>query len=74
MEMNKVKKISEKLTTFTGTWCKIPESEDYISVTEWENGEGWDFCIQNNKHFSLSYDELNAINYLVKKLDYEFKE
>lgn len=73
VEQKRVKKVSDKLTKFVGTWNKIPESEDYIGVTEWENGEGIDVCIRNNIHFSLHRDELEAIWYLMRVLDYEFK-
>lgn len=42
----------------------------FIEITEWTNGEGWDIAI-NEKTFNLTYGELEAINYLVKALDYE---
>lgn len=46
--------------------------EGYIEVTEWANGEGIDINIENgtNKYISLSYGELDAINYLQKSLEY----
>lgn len=43
--------------------------DEFIEVTEWSNGEGWDITI-NDKQFSLHEDELKAINYLVKHLEY----
>ena len=42
----------------------------FIEITEWTNGEGWDIAI-NEKMFNLTHGELEAINYLVKALDYE---
>jgi hypothetical protein len=41
-----------------------------IEITEWTNGEGWDIAI-NEKMLNLTYGELEAINYLIKALDYE---
>lgn len=45
----------------------------YIEITEWNNGEGYDIDIYNNscfKHISLSYGEIDAINFLIKQLEY----
>jgi hypothetical protein len=44
---------------------------DYIEITEWTNGEGWDITINDTKHFSLTDGELDAINYLIKHLQFE---
>ncbi len=43
---------------------------NFIEITEWTNGEGWDIAI-NEKMINLTYGELEAINYLTKALDYE---
>lgn len=46
---------------------------DYIEITEWSNGEGYDVQINTkwkNQSFSLTHGELEAINYLIKVLDY----
>lgn len=48
----------------------IFKDSDFIEVTEWTNGEGWDITI-NDRHMSLHYDELGAINYLIGVLNYE---
>lgn len=42
---------------------------DFIELTEWSNGEGWDINISDKKIFNLHYDELTAINFLSKYLD-----
>lgn len=47
----------------------LAKDSDFIEVTEWANGEGWDISI-NDKIFQLTMGELDAINYLVKSLDY----
>ena len=69
MEKSKRKTVFEDLNKFS----YLAKEHDYIEVTEWTNGEGWDINL-NNKHISLTYGELDAINYLIKVLEYEFKE
>jgi hypothetical protein len=49
------------------------KDSDFIEVTEWANGDGFDIAI-NDKNFSLTYDELDAINYLVMSLRYKDKQ
>lgn len=51
-------------------YCVLAKDNDHIEVTEWTNGEGWDIII-NDKIISLTWGELNAINYLTKALGYE---
>ena len=48
----------------------LKNKSSFIEITEWTNGEGWDIAI-NERIFNLTYGELEAINYLVKALDYE---
>lgn len=60
------KSVSENLDKFSPIFNKT----DFIEVTEWTNGEGWDITI-NDKVISLHEDELEAINYLTKVLIYE---
>ena len=59
------KSVSENLDKFSPIFKKT----DFIEVTEWTNGEGWDICL-NNRLISLTYGQLEAIKYLVKALDY----
>ena len=66
MEITKVKSISAPLKKFS----YIAKDTDYITVTRWENGEGYNISI-NDRMFSLHETELDAINYLTKTLDYE---
>lgn len=47
------------------------DKNGFIEITEWSNGGGWDISINDNKLISLSYYELDAINYLIKRLEYE---
>lgn len=48
----------------------LKNESSFIEITEWTNGEGWDIAI-NEKMINLTYGELEAINYLIKVLDYE---
>lgn len=43
----------------------------YIELTEWTNGEGFDVDINGDKQFGLSFGQLDAINYLIKTLEYQ---
>lgn len=49
------------------------EENAFIEVTEWINGMGIDVVIDDT-HYSLSYDILEAINYLSKSLGYYNEE
>lgn len=42
---------------------------DFVEVTQWTNGEGYDITIEDRK-MSLTDGELDAINYLVQTLKY----
>lgn len=64
VEKKQLKSVSCSLKKFTCT-------NDYITVTEWANGEGWDISIEN-KLISLHSGELQAINYLTTMLDYDY--
>ena len=47
-------------------------SHDFIEVTEWTNGEGYDVCINASTQqqvFSITYGQLKALRKLVKELD-----
>lgn len=44
------------------------DESNFIEVCELKNGEGYDITI-NDKSFSLTIGELEAINYLVEKLN-----
>lgn len=65
MEKKERKSINDKLKKYDF----LAKDSDFIEVTEWANGEGWDISI-NDKIFQLTYGELDAINYLTKSLEY----
>ena len=47
----------------------LAKDDDFITVTESTNGEGFDITI-NDRIYSFTVGELEAIWYLVKSIDY----
>lgn len=71
MEIQNRRAINDKLKKYC--YCSNGDN-DFIEVTQWVNGEGIDIAINSNgqdKSFSLTYGELDAINYLKMSLDYQ---
>lgn len=68
MEVTKVNQITDNLKKY----IYGSKDSDYITLTEWANGEGYDIDI-NGKLITISYDELEAINYLILVMRYENK-
>ena len=66
MEVTKVSQITDNLKKYTYSG----KDSDYITITEWANGVGYDIDI-NGKLITLSDDELEAINYLTLALRYK---
>ncbi len=66
MEITKVNQITDSLKKYTYSG----KDSDYITLTEWSNGEGYDIDI-NGKLITLSDSELEAINYLILALRYK---
>lgn len=69
MKVNNRKSIFEDLKKFS----IFAKEGDFIEVTEWTNGEGVDISLgssQGTRNISLTWDELDAINYLVLGLKY----
>jgi hypothetical protein len=52
-------------------FCGFAEEHDYVEVTEWNNGEGFDVDISStpSSHFQLTYGQFNAIKKLIKKIN-----
>lgn len=65
MEITNRKSINDKLTKYD----YLAKDNEFIEVTEWTNGEGYDIVI-NDKIISLTSGQLDAINYLTKSLEY----
>lgn len=69
MEVTKVNQITDNLKKYTYSG----KDSDYITLTEWSNGEGYDIDI-NGKLITLSDSELEAINYLTLVMRFENKK
>ena len=46
----------------------LAKKDSFIEITEWVNGEGFDITI-DDKHFSFTHGQIDAINYLTKYLE-----
>lgn len=69
MEFTTRKSINDNLHKY----CYLSNDDDFIEITQWSNGEGYDINISRkneNKLFSLTYGEIEAIKYLIQSLDY----
>jgi hypothetical protein len=79
-EINRYKKKSvvgqitthQRRTRFASlkSFCSFGKEQDYIEVTEWKNGEGFDVDINGVKpeRIQLTWGEFDAIKTLVKTL------
>lgn len=70
MQINNRKSILDDLSKYD---ILNNDEHNYIEITEWNNGEGYDIIIQtksDRQMFSLTHGELEAINYLTKALCY----
>ena len=65
--MNKIERL-RSITTKMKMFDYIAKESDYITVTEWSNGEGWDICINDNV-IQIGRGELEAINFLTTAVD-----
>lgn len=69
LNFNSRKSVSDDLNKY----CIFAKDDDFIEVTQWTNGEGWDITI-NDKRIYLTDGELKAINHLVNSLDYSYPD
>lgn len=57
-------------------FCPFAKDNDYIEITEWYNGEGFDVSISEEKNISLTWGEWELIQKLVsyeEPVDYKVK-
>jgi hypothetical protein len=69
IECSKRKTVKDDLSKYD----YFAEPCDFIEVTQWSNGEGYDISF-NDKEISLSFGQLDAINYLVQTLEYNYND
>lgn len=46
----------------------LAKKNDFIEVTEWGNGEGYDITLSDNQIISITIGQFNAIKKLIKLL------
>jgi hypothetical protein len=63
------KAIFAKLKQF----CHLAKEDNFIEVTEWANGEGFDVEVQGplSQRFQMTWGEYDALKSLIKKLNKE---
>ena len=66
MKINNRKSVSDNLKKYD----YLAKDNDFIEVTEWTNGEGIDVQISEKPTISITYGELEALNYLKSTLMY----
>lgn len=65
--MSKIERL-RSITTKMKMFDLTSKESDYITVTEWSNGEGWDISL-NDKMIGISRGMLDAINFLTTAVD-----
>jgi hypothetical protein len=69
---NKIKfETSNRKSVFCTDLGPYHKEHDFIEVTEWTNGEGWDITISDTKQFSLHFTEFDVIKQLIEHLENE---
>ncbi len=62
-------KINNRKSIFVEMNDAWHDKHDFIEVTEWTNGEGWDIQLPNGNIISLHFTEYEIIKELIKTLD-----
>ena len=67
MEFNQRTSIKDDLRKYD----HLADKDSIIQVTQWANGEGWDISINDEPVISLTWGQLDAINYLVNTIQFQ---
>lgn len=67
MEFNQRTSVKDDLRKYD----HLANKDSIIQVTQWANGEGWDISINDEPVISLTWGQLDAINYLVNTIQYQ---
>jgi hypothetical protein len=67
MEFNKRTSVKDDLRKYD----HLANKDSIIQVTQWANGEGWDISINDEPVISLTWGQLDAINYLVNTIQFQ---
>ena len=52
----------------TKNYCHSSQSHDFVEITEWSNGEGFDISMGYDRNFQLTYGEFELLKKMVKTL------
>jgi hypothetical protein len=57
----------ERKSKFTemANYCHLCKPHDFMEVTEWHNGEGFDVVVSDSQRFSLTWGQWQALQALV---------
>ena len=67
MEFNKRTSVKDDLRKYD----HLANKDSIIQVTQWANEEGWDISINDEPVISLTWGQLDAINYLTSTIQYQ---
>ena len=67
MEFNKRTSVKDDLRKYD----HLANKDSIIQVTQWANGEGWDISIDDEPVISLTWGQLDAINYLTNTIQFQ---
>lgn len=67
MEFNQRTSIKDDLRKYD----HLANKDSIIQVTQWANGEGWDISIDDEPVISLTWGQLDAINYLTNTIQFQ---
>lgn len=61
------------VSTSLSKFCVLSRDHDYMEVTAWDNGEGFDVDIggHHSERFQLTYGQYEALKKLVKAMNKE---
>lgn len=67
MEFNQRTSVKDDLRKYD----HLANKDSIIQVTQWANGEGWDISIDDEPVISLTWGQLDAINYLTNTIQFQ---
>ena len=67
MEFNERTSVKDDLRKYD----YLANKDSIIQVTQWANGDGWDISIDDEPVISLTWGQLDAINYLVDTIQFQ---
>lgn len=67
MEFNERTSVKDDLRKYD----HLANKDSIIQVTQWANGEGWDISINDEPVISLTWGQLDAINYLTDTIQFQ---